>query len=146
LLNLLKLSKRIRIHEGFKDHVYKDQLGNNTIGYGHLITQEEKFSFHKKYSKKILKKIFISDFKKTIKDFNRHYKKSNLPAHVQEVIVEMIFQLGINKVLKFNKFNKYIKKKQYYLAAFEMLSSKWYNQTPKRVEFLIKILHNNNVR
>ena len=39
-----------------------------------------------------------------------------------------------------------IKKKLYYLAALEMIKSRWYHQTPKRVERLIEILLENNVR
>ena len=52
----------------------------------------------------------------------------------------MIFQLGIKNCLKFNKFNKLLKKKLLYMAALEMLNSRWYDQTPKRVKQLIDLL------
>ena len=68
-----------------------------------------------------------------------------MPNHVQETIIEMIFQLGIKKVSKFKNFNFYIKKKKYYLAAFEMIKSRWYQQTPRRVDRLINILLKTNV-
>ena len=63
-----------------------------------------------------------------------------MPDNVQEAIIEMIFQLGIKQLLKFKKFNFYIRKKQLYMASLEMIKSRWYQQTPKRVDKLIAIL------
>ena len=84
--------------------------------------------------------------KKAISDFKKYYNYKNLPNSSQEVIIEMVFQLGIKKVLKFKKFNFYIKKNQLYLASLEMMKSRWYQQTPKRVDKLISILLRFNVR
>ena len=36
--------------------------------------------------------------------------------------------------------NEYLKQKLYFMAAFEMKNSKWYTQTPKRVNILINIM------
>ena len=138
--NFSRLSKRIRLNEGFSNVVYKDQLGYLTIGYGHLIKKEDMFLSKKKYSKKILLKTFNQDLNIAITDFRNKYPHKNQPLNIKEVIIEMIFQLGIKGVLKFKKFNNNIKKKEYHLAAFEMINSKWYLQTPQRVEKLIKIL------
>ena len=146
LLNIIKLSKRIKINEGYRNNIYKDNLGFLTIGYGHRIKNYDKFIGKKKYSKKILNLVFINDLKKAIYDFKNNYNTTALPNNVQEVIIEMVFQMGIRSTLKFNKFNSYIKKKLYYLAALEMIKSRWYHQTPKRVERLIEILLENNVR
>ena len=52
----------------------------------------------------------------------------------------MIFQLGIKKQIDFKKMNKHLKKKNLFMAAFEMKNSIWYKQTPKRVRGLINIL------
>ena len=62
---------------------------------------------------------------------------------LKEVLIEMIFQLGIKKTLKFKKFNFYLKSSKPHLAALEMINSLWYLQTPKRVDNLIKILLSN---
>ena len=140
LPKLKKLTLRIKKNEGFKNRAYKDQLGNLTIGFGHLIKKDEKQMLTKKYSKKTLHKIFINDLNLAIKKFKKYYNKDKLPVNAQEVIIEMIFQLGIRNVLMFKKFNLHIKKKEYYLAALEMIDSKWNKQTPKRVSGLISIL------
>ena len=94
----------------------------------------------------MLTRIFYSDLKGAISDFKRNYHYKTLPDCVQEVIIEMIFQLGIINVLEFKKFNYFIKKKQYYLAALEMIKSRWYDQTPKRANKLIAILLQFDVR
>jgi len=144
LINFTRLSKRIKINEGYSNIIYKDQLGYPTIGYGHLIKKNDFFCGQKKYSRKLLLQIFNFDLNKAIIDFKKNYPNKKQPPNIQEVIIEMIFQLGIRGVLKFNKFNLNIKKKQYYLAALEMIKSKWYLQAPKRVDKLIYILLNFN--
>ena len=133
MINTNRISKRIKLHEGLQDKIYLDTLGNPTIGYGHLVTPEDKFFFKKKYSKKLLLDIFMKDLLKSIFDFKNNYKYKKLQNNTQEVIIEMVFQLGIKKVLTFKKFNHYINNKQLYLAALEMMNSRWYKQTPKTV-------------
>ena len=58
------LKKRIREHEGFRDTPYLDSLGKATIGYGHLITDEDEFEEGKQYPKDELLKLFDKDFEK----------------------------------------------------------------------------------
>ncbi len=134
------LKSRIKKNEGYSNQIYYDQLGNPTIGFGHLIKKREKFLYQKKYSKKYLNKFFDNDFCLALSDFNKNYKANGLSKNSQEVLLEMIFQLGIKKCLEFKKFNKSLKKKLPHMAALEMLNSRWHDQTPKRVEKLIDLL------
>ena len=136
----IQLKARIKKNEGYCNQTYHDKLGKLTIGYGHLINKKEKFLHKKKYSKKFLNTIFENDFNMTLNDFNKNYKVKNLSKNLQEVLLEMIFQLGIKNCLKFKKFNKLLKKKLLHMAALEMLNSRWYTQTPKRVEKLADLL------
>ena len=146
MFNFSRISNRIKKNEGFKSSVYRDQLRNLTIGYGHLIGAKDTFYLKKKYSKKVLLEIFYKDLRSAISNFKTHYQYKFLPSNVQEVIIEMIFQLGIKKTLKFKKFNFYINQEKFYLAALEMMKSLWYQQTPHRVNKLIFILLKNDVR
>ena len=142
----LKLSKfsqlksRIKKNEGYRNQIYYDQVGKPTIGFGHLIKKGEKFLHQKKYSKKYLNNLFENDFGSALSDFYKRYKVRGLSKKSQEVLLEMIFQLGIRNCLKFKKFNKSLKKKLPHMAALEMLNSRWHVQTPKRVEKLIDLL------
>ena len=135
-----KTKNRIKKNEGFKNKAYFDQIGNPTIGFGHLIKKSENFLSNKKYSKKYLNAIFEKDFYNAKTDFYKYYGNKKLSKNTKDVLIEMIFQLGVKKLAKFKKFNKFLDKKMTYLAALEMINSRWYQQTPKRVTGLIKIL------
>ena len=140
MFRFIQLKARIKKNEGYRNQIYYDQLGKPTIGFGHLITQKEKFLHRKKYSKKYLNTIFENDFSLALNDFIKNYSVKSLSKKLQEVLLEMIFQLGIKNCLKFKKFNKLLKLKYLHMAALEMLDSRWYVQTPKRVENLVSSL------
>jgi len=72
--------------------------------------------------------------------YEKNYHKYNFSNNIRDVLIEMIFQLGINGQKKFIKMNEYMKKKQVFMASLEMINSLWYSQTPKRVDYLINIL------
>ena len=135
-----KLKPRIKKNEGYRNQIYYDQLGKPTIGFGHLIKKKEKLLHQKKYSKKYLNTIFENDFNLVLNDFIKNYSVKSLSKNLQEVLLEIIFQLGIKNCLKFKKFNKLLKLKYLHMAALEMLDSRWYVQTPKRVENLVNAL------
>ena len=142
MLNL-KFIKRIKKNEGFSLTPYKDQLGFLTIGYGHLILANEKYLTKKKVTKTTLEKIFIQDFTNAVKGFEKHLKKNTSNEKEEELLIEMVFQLGITNVLKFKNLLSNMRKKNKHLVCFEMMNSLWYNQTPKRVKKLIKVFLNN---
>ena len=142
-LRYLKLIKRIKKNEGFSSTPYKDQLGFLTIGYGHLILSNETYLIEEKQTRPKLEKLFIQDFKNAVKDYKKHLKKNTSNKKEEELLIEMVFQMGIIKVLKFKKLLGNMKKNNKHLVCFEMMKSLWYNQTPKRVKELIKVFLKN---
>ena len=137
------LKKRIKLNEGFSSTPYKDQLGYLTIGYGHLILSNENILLKKKIHKKKLEEIFEKDFKKALSGFNNTFKSFILNKKETELLIEMIFQLGIKGCLKFKNLIKNMKKRNKHLVCLDMMDSLWYKQTPNRVRNLIKIFLNN---
>ena len=137
------LKERIKSNEGFSSKPYKDQLGYLTIGYGHLILPNENILLKKQIHKKELEEIFEKDFKKALSDFNNAFKSFTLNEKESELLIEMIFQLGIKGCLKFKNLIKNIKKGNKHLVCFDMMDSLWYKQTPNRVKTLIKTFLNN---
>ena len=137
-MSLTKLKLRIKKNEGYSQSPYKDQLGYFTIGYGHLIKKNEKKYFQLKYNKKHFENLFISDFNKSLNEYNKYFRKKSHDQADKELIVEMIFQLGSKGVSNFKKMIKYLNKKKKYMACLEMMDSLWYKQTPERVSDLIK--------
>ena len=113
------LKKRIKLNEGFSSKPYKDQLGYLTIGYGHLILPNEKILLKKKIHKKDLEEIFEKDFKKALNNFNNKLKFLTSNKKEAELIIEMIFQLGIKGCLKFNNLLKNIGKGNKYLVCLK---------------------------
>jgi GH24 family phage-related lysozyme (muramidase) len=137
------LKKRIKLNEGFSLKPYKDQLGYLTIGYGHLILSNEKILLKKQLHKKEFEKIFEKDFKKTLSSFNNTLKPLTSNKKEAELLIEMVFQLGIKGCLKFKNLLKNMRKGNKHLVCFEMMDSLWYKQTPYRVKILIKTFLNN---
>ena len=141
--NIIKLSyqnlkKRIKKNEGFSQKPYKDQLGFLTIGYGHLILSGEKKLINN-ITKLKLERIFLEDFNKAIHSFNIFFRPFVGNKKDSELLIEMIFQMGVNKVLKFKRLLAYVVKRNKYMVCFEMMNSLWYKQTPNRVKKLIHI-------
>ena len=138
--NFRLLKNTIKENEGFRDSPYFDQLGHLTIGYGHLVRPSERFNLNQKYAKISLEKLFEKDFNNALNDYNKNYKKFKYNNRVSNVLIEMIFQVGISKQKKFKKMNEYIQQNKLYMAAYEMKNSLWYSQTPKRINKLIDTL------
>tara|TARA_X000001036_G_scaffold300886_1_gene279939 strand:+ start:801 stop:1232 length:432 start_codon:yes stop_codon:yes gene_type:complete len=137
-LGYYNLKKRIKVNEGFSFKPYKDQLGYLTIGYGHLILSNEKILLKKKIHKKELEEIFEKDFKKALYNFNTKLKHFTSNKKEADLLIEMVFQLGIKGCLKFKNLLKNMRKGNKHLVCFEMMNSLWYKQTPYRVKTLVK--------
>ena len=142
-MSYLKLKKRIKQNEGFSLKPYKDQLGFLTIGYGHLILDNEKSLLKKKIYKKELEKIFVQDFTRSLNNFNQHLKVFTSNKKEAELLIEMLFQLGTKGVLGFKNLLQNMNKGNKHLVCFEMMNSLWYKQTPKRVKILISFFLRN---
>ncbi len=135
------LKKRIRDHEGFIAKPYLDSLGKATIGYGHLITDEDNFENGKEYSKDELLKLFDKDFAKAEMGANQ------LVGHIQElhieaknIVTEMVFQLGTQGVRNFKNMLSVLEARDYKKASMEMLDTRWHAQTTNRCKSLSKIM------
>ena len=137
-MNYLSLKLRIKNNEGFSTFPYKDKLGKYTVGYGHLIRRKEISLFKKKLTTSFFENLFENDFKTALEDYKKYFNKFSFSQNIKELIIEMIFQMGIQNVLTFKKTLRYIKKNNKFLASLEMIDSAWYKQTPLRAESLIK--------
>ena len=137
----MTVKERIKEHEGFRDTVYLDSLGKRTVGYGHLCV-EDHWEDGKKYDKEYLDEIFNKDFQNAAdqcEDLCNDYELE-LPETITDVLIEMIFQLGIGNVMKFKKMIAALQEKDFETASLEMLDSRWATQTPSRAEKLSLIV------
>ncbi|WP_445774194.1 glycoside hydrolase family protein [Shewanella sp.] len=134
------LKERIKLNEGtieyqqykgfFSDgyfHSYKCSEGFTTIGYGHRcadnqlpITPLEADALLDKdieTARVLAAKIHIDEYQM-----------------VNDVLTEMIFQLGHSGTKKFKKFLAALQGGDYNEAANQIIDSNWYRQTPNRVK------------
>jgi lysozyme len=58
----------------------------------------------------------------------------DIDEKAEELLIEMVFQLGRTGVSKFRNMWKCLSELNYVGASFEMLDSKWAKQTPNRAK------------
>ena len=129
------LIEDIKKEEGYRSSVYLDTLQKPTIGYGFLIDTLE-------LQEDICQLILMRKLEKLIKSIKFNFKWfDDMPDKVQDVIINMCYQLGVSGVSKFKKTIQFMKNQQWDRASVEMLDSKWgREQTPQRAKRLSEIV------
>ena len=128
------LIDRLKVSEGFKESVYKDTLGIDTIGYGFAIKD---LVLSEEISEIILKEKVEALISRIENKFDWFVE---MPPEVQSVIVECCYQLGLYGFSMFKKTLAHLKEKEFKQAADEMLDSRWAKQTPNRANMLAQIV------
>jgi lysozyme len=130
------LRDRIIRHEGIRLKLYKDSLGYLTIGVGRCIelrgiSEDEAFY------------MLNNDLLNSKREVNENMPwVLGLDEMRLNVLYEMSFQLGFNRLSLFKKMLSAMREGDFNRAADEMLDSAWHRQTPKRCEELAKIIRN----
>ena len=136
--DLDNLKEMIAKHEGYEPRVYKCTNGYDTIGYGFAIKD---LYMDKEVSDLILDQKIQEMLKRILSDKDWGDWFSEKPQHIQEVLINMIFQIGFSGVKKFRKTIQYIKDDNFLLASEEMLDSKWAkSDSPNRAKELSEIV------
>lgn len=130
----MSLKDDLKRHEGLRLKPYKDTVGKITIGYGRNldgvgITEEEA-----DYLLSHDIQIAVSESQQAFTWIVR------LSESRQNVIYNMAFNMGIPTLSRFRNMIAAIEKKDYGLAADEMLDSRWAKQVGKRAEELATIM------
>ena len=132
-MNLEKLKDHLRSEEGYRDEIYLDTRGFQTIGIGHLVKPSDNFVQGKKYKRKVIEKIFDYDVKICVQDAYNLCKDLDINEEAILIVAHMCFQLGRTKTAKFKKMFEALAKKDYITAGFEMEDSLWaIKHTPAR--------------
>ncbi len=141
-MNLERLMESVQKHEGYRNKVYLDTLGKRTVGVGHLCV-EDFWEDDKEYEEKFLMEILAEDLQNAIKgarELKEEHSCTYIDEIAQEIIVEMVFQLGKNGVSKFKNMWKALSEYNYTGASYEMLDSKWAKQTPNRAKSMAELM------
>tara|TARA_X000001382_G_C3142263_1_gene169956 strand:- start:375 stop:779 length:405 start_codon:yes stop_codon:yes gene_type:complete len=130
----MDLKESIKQNEGYVGIVYKDSLGIDTIGYGFAIKDLE---LDRDICDLILERK-LKELEDSIKLKFGWYPF--MPKVIQDVVMEMCYQLGVTGFSKFVKTITYLKDKDFKNASIEMLDSKWAKQTPNRAKKMSEIV------
>ena len=135
-MDMSRLLKSVKKHEGYRNKVYLDTLGKRTVGVGHLCV-EDFWEDDKEYEEKFLMTILEHDLEsaiKSAKELIADHGCMDMDEVAEEIIIEMVFQLGKTGVSKFKNMWKALSGLDYTTAAMEMLDSRWAKQTKNRAE------------
>lgn len=120
------LTEDLMRHEGYRTHLYEDTAGILTIGVGYNIEEKGLPDY-------IIKLLLNDSIKEARSELDRvkpdwkRYSKSR-----QEVLVNMMFNLGAPRLLNFKRFWKALECNDFNTASLEMLNSKWSKQVGNR--------------
>ena len=147
-MNREAVFNQLKIDEGVEYEIYEDHLGLPTFGVGHLILESDE-----EYGKPVgtpvseerVRSCFDRDLNIAIAECSTLYGAgtfTNLPDEVQQILVNMMFNMGRPRLSGFKKFNAAIEAGDWTEAAKEGRDSRWYNQVTNRAERLMVRLEN----
>lgn len=128
------LEQRLVRHEGEKLKLYIDSRGFRSIGIGRNldgrgITHDEAVY------------MLRNDIKSCQAELLEHLPwVTKLDDLRREILVEMVFQMGINGLLAFKNTLKHVQAGEWDAAADGMLASTWHSQTSSRAEEMAGIM------
>lgn len=138
-MNIDRIKRDIILSEGIRHTAYKDTLNNWTIGVGHLIKiPDEEYLIDKELTSLEVDQIFTTDLNQAIDDARKFVDGDDIHEEAFEIVIDMAFNLGLPKLMKFQKFRQALLAKQYKMASIEMLDSLWARQLPNRSKRLAK--------
>ena len=141
-MDIVKLREQLEIDEGVKYEVYKDHLGYDTFGIGHLITAhdpENGWSVGTDVDEYRVQEAFEDDVQGVISDCEKLYVQwEHLPEEAQQVIANMMFNMGFPRLSKFKGMKRGVDARDWNAAADEMVASRWYKQVTNRADRLVE--------
>lgn len=124
----MNVRELITAHEGEVLHAYPDSLGFLTIGVGRMI--DKRMGGHITHDEAMF--LLDNDIAKCRVAASKFTWFAGLDEVRQAAIIDLLFNLGETKYLKFVQFNAAMSVKDYQWAAQELQDSLWYTQVGKR--------------
>ena len=128
-MNIEQLREELKRDEGCVYSVYLDHLNLPTTGIGHLINEwDEEYGkpVGTPVSEERVNELFDKDVQVTIEECEQLFGNFNdLPEEVQQILANMMFNLGRPRLSKFRKLCKAVAEKNWQECATQMHDSKW---------------------
>ena len=145
-MNREAVFETLKVDEGVVYEIYKDHLGYPTFGVGHLVLDsdpEHGQEVGTPVSEDRVKECFEKDLDTAINECVTLYGArfvDDWPDEVQQVLVNMMFNMGRTRLSKFKNFKAALDANDWKKAADEGRDSLWYRQVTNRAERLMKRL------
>lgn len=126
---MTNLEAWIKKCEALRLHPYLDtaEPPKITIAWGRNLTDNGLSEDEAEY-------LFQNDFKRCQNDLNKHQWYLMQPQNVKDALMNMCFNLGINRLSGFKRMISALEAKNYTVAAMEALDSKWAMQVGQRAK------------
>lgn len=135
-MNINRLMRTLEQDEGYRKFPYRCTAGKLSIAIGRNIEDkgirysEARFMLRNDIAES------VDDLRKLLNNFD------SLPERIQDVLINMRFQLGPGGLRGFKKMLGAARTWDFARMAIEMKDSAWYKQTPNRAERLIEEVEN----
>ena len=145
-MNREAVFNQLKEDEGVRYDIYLDHLGLATFGVGHLITEsDEEFGrpVGTAITEERVRECFERDLDTSISECGTLYGEGtfgDLPDEVQQILVNMMFNMGRTRLSKFKKMHAGIVEGDWKTAAVEGRDSRWHKQVTNRAERLMERL------
>jgi GH24 family phage-related lysozyme (muramidase) len=142
-MNREAVYEQLKVDEGVEYVIYNDHLGYPTFGVGHLVLESDPENGQPvgtPITEERVKECFEADLDLAIGECDALYGRgefNDLPDEVQQILVNMMFNMGRTRLSKFKNFNAAILDHNWEKAAVEGRDSLWYRQVTNRAERLM---------
>ena len=140
-IDIEQLKETLKIDEGVVYEIYNDHLGYPTFGIGHLVLErdgEHGLPVGTPVSEDRVSECFEQDVQVVIEDCKKlHDGWDGYPEEVKQIVANMMFNMGLTRLSKFNKHNAALQCGDWPTAAIEGRDSRWYKQVTNRAERLM---------
>ena len=147
-MNREAVYEQLKIDEGVVYGIYNDHLGYPTFGVGHLILEDDE-EFGRPVGTAVTEERVRACFSRDLDIAEREcctlYVEGDFrafPDEVQQILVNMMFNMGRPRLSKFKKMNEAIAQKDWKRAAIEGRDSQWYRQVTNPAERLMTRMEN----
>ena len=120
--------ERIKAREGWRGMPYYDTLGNKTIGYGTLLPLT-------KAEGEMLLRHRLGLVEKELRERLAFF--DGLPETIRDVLLDMAYNMGVPRLMRFEKTLAAAERGDWETMAEEMTDSRWYRQVGRRAEELV---------
>jgi len=143
-IDIEQLREQLMIDEGVVYEIYNDHLGYATFGIGHLVLEgepEHGLSVGTPVSEDRVNECFVKDLQSVVEDCKKlHDGWDGYPEEAKQIIANMMFNMGLTRLSKFNRHNAALQCGDWKEAAKEGRDSRWYKQVTNRAERLMERL------